>query len=227
VKWTAPVAAPPRIEIKSRAACVTCGIGVTATAGAGGSPVAGVRVRACSPADPACARPLATGYTADDGGITLAIDTAMSGTPLALFLEYRKAGFVDTLVNLVTPPLSGDADIGRVFMLEPKPNQEQTAAAFGAVYDPSRASADVYVSDCNGRPAPREVALTWLDSDAATVTRAYFAYTGAAIVMNLPVNPVGITRVVAREAKTKRLIATVPVVVRRGANSELRLAPAP
>jgi hypothetical protein len=45
--------------------------------------------------------------------------------------------------------------------------------------------------------------------------------------MNLPVNAARITRVVAREAKTKRLIATAPVVVRPGASCELRLAPTP
>jgi serine/threonine-protein kinase len=228
VKWTAPAAVPSRIAITSHAACVNCGIGASATpVSAGGSALAGVRVRACSPADPPCTRPLATGETGDDGGVTLTIDTSMYGSPLALFLEYRKAGFVDTVVNLVTPPLSGDVDVGRVQMNDRKANMEPTAASLGAVYDPSRASADIYISDCNGRPAAKEVALTWLDSDAATVARAHYPYTGGAIVMNLPVSPARLTRVVAREAKTKRLIATVPVVVRPGANGDLRLAPTP
>jgi hypothetical protein len=228
VKWTAPAAVPPRIAIRSQVACINCGIGASATPGsAGGSPVAGVRVRACSLADPPCSRPLATGETGDDGGVTLTIDTSMYGSPLALFLEYRKAGFEDTVANLITPPLSGDVDLGRVQIGDRKANQEPTAATLGTVYDPSRASADVYISDCNGRPAAKEVALTWLDADAATVTRAYFPYSGGAIVMNLPVSPARLTRVVAREAKTKRLIANAPVVVRPGANCELRLAPTP
>jgi hypothetical protein len=69
--------------------------------------------------------------------------------------------------------------------------------------------------------------LSWLDRDEATVTRDHFAYTGAALAINLPVNEAGVSLVVGRDPQTRRPLFAVHAVVRAGANTELRLAPAP
>jgi hypothetical protein len=207
--------------------CAHCGIGGFPIAGGpGGSPVAGATVRVCSLADPKCLRPLARRETDDSGAATLGIDTSSYPPPLAVFFEYRKAGYEDVLVQL-GQPVSGDVDLGRIILVDMKAEQEPTVANLGTTYDPKRATVDAYISDCNGRPAAKEVSLTWLDRDGATVTRDHFPYTGAAIAVNVPVNDAGITRVVGRDPKTARLIFTVHAVVRAGANTELRLAPAP
>lgn len=227
VKW-ASARKPPRITIKAMAICTHCGAGGQPFAeGPGGSPVAGATVRVCSLADPKCGLPLAAGTTDDHGGVTLELDTSLYNPPLSIFLELRKDGFEDTLLNLSTPPLSVDLDVGRVVLLDLKTNQEPTASQFGTTYDSTRATADVHVSDCDGRPAAKETALTWLDRDEKTVTRPYFAYTGGAIAINLPVSAAGLTRIVARVAATDRLVAVASVVVRPKANTEVRLAPAP
>jgi hypothetical protein len=226
VIWSSPRRSPARINIRTIATCIHCGVAGNPIAdGPGGSPVAGASVRVCSLADPGCGRPIASGRTDDGGAVTLGIDTFLYAPPLAVYLEYHQAGYEDTLVN-IGQPLTGDLDVGRVTLLNRKADVEPTAANFGATCDPTRASVDAYVADCNGRPAAKDIVLTWLDRDAATVTRGYFAYSGAAIAMNLPVNASGITRVVARDSNN-RLVATVHAVVRPGANTELRLAPAP
>ena len=91
----------------------------------------------------------------------------------------------------------------------------------------TRAMVDVMPSDCNGRLATKEVALTWLDQDAKTIVRPYFSYSGGAIAVNLPVNAAGVTRIVARVADTHQLIGTASVAVRPRAETVVFLAPSP
>jgi hypothetical protein len=222
-----PSPAPSRINVRTKAMCARCGIGGYPIAGGpGGSPVSGTTVRVCSLADPKCVRPLVRGETDDSGSATLGIDTSSYPPPLAVFVEYRKAGFLDVLLQL-GQPLSGDVDLGRIILVDMKAELEPMVANLGATYDPKRATVQAHISDCNGRPAAKEVPLTWLDRDGATITRDRDPYTGAALAANLPVNDAGITRVVGRHPKTGWPIFTVHAVVRAGASTELRLAPAP
>jgi len=227
VTWNDGGPIPPKITIRTVAVCLNCGVGGEVIAdGPGGSPLPGVRVRVCSVADPPCVHPLASGLTDIDGAVILPIDTLLYRPPLLLFVEYVKPGLADTLL-FFNRPFTVDLDVGRVKLLDEKSNLEPTADKFGTTYDPRRAAADVYPTDCNGRLATKSVTLTWLDRDGATVTRDYFAYTQAAIALNLPVNAAAITRIVARDASTGQLIATVGAIIRPKANSEVHLAPAP
>jgi len=228
VKWQSSVPTPPSITIKTTAICAHCGAGDVPTAGrSGGSAVSEARVRVCSVADPPCAFPLASGITAQDGTVAIKIDTSLYRPPLAVFLEYRKPGLQDALVNLIMPPVTADLDVGGIALEDEKIEQEGTAINLGATYDPTRATVDVYPSDCNGQPATKRITLTWLDGDASTVTRGYFAYTGGALAINLPINAARITRIVARVADTNQLIGIANAVVRARSNAEVRLVPAP
>jgi hypothetical protein len=228
VGWDVSGPIPPQITLKTMVVCGHCGAGEVPIAGRpGGSPVAGASVRICSLVDPSCALPLTAATTDDNGRATLNLETSLYRPPLSVFIEYRKPGFEDTLVQLNMPPVTADADVGRVELLDEKSEQEPTAAGFGATYDPTRATVDVYASDCNGQPASKKVALTWLDRDDATVTRGYSGYTGAPFVMNLPVGAAKLTRIVARVPETNQLIATASVVIRPRSNTEIRLSPAP
>lgn len=228
VKWQSSAPLPPSITIKTTAICVDCGAGESPIAGGpGGSAISKASVRVCSATDPPCAFPLATGITADDGTVAIKIDTSLYRPPLAVFLEYRKPGLEDTLVNLIMPPLTADLDVGRVLLLDEKVQQASTAMILGTTYDPSRATVDFFASDCNEQPAAKRIALTWLDADATTVTRGYFAYSGAAIAINVPVNAARITRIVARVAGTNQLIGVANAVVRARSHIQVRFAPAP
>jgi hypothetical protein len=228
VKWDLPATAPQTIEVKTVAVCTSCGNGGSIVGGGGGSPIAGATVRVCSLADPTCAIPLTAGKTDDKGALTLSIDASSYRPPLSVFFEYHKEGgrYQDTLEHFNTP-LTVDTDLGHTVVYDEKANQEPRAAEFGAVYDPTRAMVDVLPIDCNGRPATKEVELTWLDRDAKTVVRPYFGYSRGAIAVNLPVNAAGVTRIVARVAATHQLIATATVAVRPRAETCVFLAPSP
>jgi hypothetical protein len=228
VKWQSSASTPPSITIKTTAICSHCGAGDAPIAGGpGGSALSEASVRVCSVADPACALPLAAGITAQDGTVALKIDTSFYKPPLAVFLEYRKPGLQDTLVNLTTPPITADLDVGRVSLEDEKSEQEPTALNLGTTYDPTRATVHLLTRDCNLQPAAKTTTLTWLDRDAAAVSRGYLAYTHGAIALNLPINAAHITRVVARVSDTNQLIGIANVVVRARSNTILRLVPTP
>jgi hypothetical protein len=228
VKWQSSDPIPSSITIKTTAICTHCGAGDAPIAGGpGGSAISEASVRICSVADPPCAFPLAAGITAQDGTVALKIDTSLYRPPLAVFLEYRKPGRQDTLVNLTTPPVTADLEVGRVSMEDEKSEQEPTAIDLGTTYDPTRATVYLLTRDCNLQPAAKRITLTWLDGDAATVTRGYIAYTGGAIAVNLPINAAQITRVVARVSDTNQLVGIANVVVRARSNTVLRLVPTP
>ncbi len=125
------------------------------------------------------------------------------------------------------PPVTGDLDVGRVVLMEEKNEQEPQAMNLGTTYNPTRATVSFFPSDCNGQPAIKRVTLTWLDGDAATVTRGYSPYSGGAIAINLPINAARITRIVARVAETNQLIGVANAVIRAKSNAEVRFAPAP
>jgi hypothetical protein len=187
----------------------------------------GATVRLCSVADPKCGLPLAAGISDDSGAVTLKVDTSVHGYPLAVFVEYKKAGYLDTLFHLNTPPLGADVDIGSMSLLDPKVNVGAFASMLGTRYDPMRAHTGVRAYDCNGQLATKDVVVTWLDRDDQTATTPYFNYTGAAHAINLPINTAGITRVVTRLAATNQLVATTNLVVRPGAASFVNPVPAP
>jgi hypothetical protein len=221
VKWPYPSLKPKTITIKTTAVCASCG------AGGGYAPLAGTTVRLCSLADPKCSLPVARSITDDSGAATLKVDTSLYPPPLAVFLEYKKAGYLDTLAHLNMPPLGGDLDMGSMPLLDPKVNAGAFASMLGTKYDPTRAHIGVKVTDCNGQPATKNVVVTWLDRDEQTATTPYFAYTGAAHAINLPINAAGITRIVTRVTETNQLVATTNVVVRPGAASVVGAAPTP
>jgi hypothetical protein len=221
VKWRFSSVTPPSIVIKTTVACVSCG-----PAGAP-APLAGTTVRVCSLAERNCDFPLASGVADGNGAVTLSVDTSLHPPPLAVFLDYRKDGFADTLLQLDTPPVTGDLDVGRTFLNDPKVNLASGAASLGTTYDPTRGQVGVIPTDCNGQPATKKIALTWLDRDDHTTAQAYSAYGGEALATNLPLNKAGITRMVARVAETGQLVATNNVVVRPGAVTFLWAAPTP
>jgi hypothetical protein len=140
-----------------------------------------------------------------------------------VFLEYHKEGYLDTLLQPFSTPLSADIDLGNKPLLGQKPNIEPTAARFGTAYDPTRAYADVWPLDCNGQLATRKTTVTWLDRDERTVSVPYFHYSGGATAVNLPINAAGVTRV----TETNQIIGTANVLVRPRAVSLWVLAPAP
>jgi hypothetical protein len=209
------------IVIETRALCPSCG------AGGGPAPLGGTAVRVCSIADPSCAHPLAVSTTDDSGAAALKIDASLYPPPLAVFLELKKSGFVDKLFQLNSPPVTEDLDVGPVFLPDPKVNIGGTATMLGTTYDPARASVGVLLADCNGQPATKEVAVTWLDRDNRTATLPFFVYGRSAIALNLPINTAGLTRIVARVADTGQFVATTSVVVRPGAETKVLLAPTP
>jgi serine/threonine-protein kinase len=221
VKWQLQTPPPQTITIKTLALCPSCG------AGGGPAPLAGTTVRVCSIADPKCDHALASSTTDDSGAAALKIDASLYPPPLAVFLEHKKNGFADTLVHLNTPPVTGDLDVGRVLLPDPKVNIGGTATMLGTTYDPARAFAGVYPTDCNGQLATKKVAVTWLDRDNRTATLPFFVYSGKAIALNLPTNAAGVTRIVARVADTGQVVATTSVVVRPGATTTVSLAPTP
>jgi hypothetical protein len=221
VKWPYPSLKPKAIAVKTTAVCASCG------AGGGHAPLAGATVRVCSLADPKCGLPLAGSVTDNSGAATLRVDTSLFPPPLAVFLEYKKAGYLDTLADLNMPPLGSDVDIGSMPLLDPKVNVGALASMLSTKYDPTRAHVAMKVVDCNGQPATKSVVVTWLDRDDQTATTPYFAFTGAAHAINLPINAAGITRIVTRVAESNQLVATSNVVVRPGADSFASAAPTP
>jgi hypothetical protein len=227
VKWDSPGPIPRKLTIKTTTVCTNCGTGgFPIGGGPGGSQLAGATVRVCSLSDPKCALPLTTGKTDDSGEATLTIDTSLYRPPLSVFLEYRKQGYMDTLMHIL-PPLATDLDVGHVVLWDQKANLETTVANLGARYVPARANLGVSVNDCNGQPAIKKTALTWLDRDGATLTQDYFPFSASARALNFPVNAAGITRIVARVAETNQLIATANVVVRPNTCTGVTLTPAP
>jgi Protein kinase domain len=221
VAWHFPSVPPRTIVIKSTTTCASCGLG------GGPAPLAGVSVRVCSLADPGCELPLASSTSDLTGAVSASIDTALYPPPLSVYLEYRKQGYREVLVHLNTPPLSGDIDLGRMDLLDPQVNVAPADSTFGTTDDPTRAGASVLPMDCNGLPAAKKLTLTWLDRDDQTLTSAYFAYTGDASAMNLPINGAALTRLVARVTETNQLVATTHLVVRPGVDSITRLVPTP
>jgi serine/threonine-protein kinase len=221
VAWQYPRFQPQAIAIKATAACWSCG------PGNGHAPLAGTRVRLCSVADPKCALPLASTVADDSGAVILKIDTSIHPPPLSVFLEFRKEGYLDNLVPLTSPPVSGDLDVGPHFLLQRTVNVSGAATQLGTTYDPSRAFVNIHPLDCNGQVATKEVAVTWLDRDGRTSTTDYFGYARSAMAINVPINSAGLTRIVARVADTKQLVVATGVVVRAGAVTHAELAPAP
>ena len=221
VKWQFPSLTPPTITIKTAATCASCG------AGGGAAPLPGATVRACSIADPKCDLPLAASIADDRGAVTLKVDTSLYPPPLAIFLEYRKDGFLDTLFQLNTPPVSGDLEVGAVTLMDTKQNAAGFAHMLGATYDPARAFLGTRPLDCNGQLATKKIAVTWPDRDDRTASTPYFPYVDSAAAINLPVNTASLARIVARVAETNQLIATTSVVVRPGAATYVPLAPTP
>jgi len=189
-----------------------------------------VRVRACSLSDPKCDIPLAVSSTGGDGTATVSVSTLVNGfqlTKLALYLELHKDGWLDTLLQLDTPPVAYDVDVGSVTM-DQRADIDAVGAAVGISYDPERAVAKVEVRDCWLRPTA-DVALTWTDSDDRTAV-----HTSAtpdpwnAVAVNLPVTLIqaGITdsgatpassRVTALQKSTMQFVAHTNLVVRAGA----------
>ncbi len=221
VSWSYPRPNPKAIAIRTKAVCASCG------AGGGKAPLPGATVRLCSLADPKCRLPLAETITDDGGAATLSVDASVYPPPLAVYIEHKKGGYMDTLAQVGVPPIMGDVDLGPVTMLDLKANAVGTAAMLGAKLDPLRAIVSVRAIDCNGHPAPKEVAVTWLDRDDQTAATPYFAYNKTAQAINMPVNEAGIDRIVARVAATNQLVATANVVVRPGAFSVVNVTPSP
>ena len=81
--------------------------------------------------------------------------------------------------------------------------------------------------DCNGQLATKKATVAWLDRDDRTVSVPYFAYSGGATAVNLPINAASVTRVVARVTETNQLIGMATAVVRPRAVTYLELAPMP
>jgi serine/threonine protein kinase len=222
VRPYSPGPIPPKIVIKTTVVCVGCGTG------GGPAPIAGTAARVCSLADPQCDLPLAHGISDDSGAVTLNVDTSLYPPPLVVFLELRKEGFLDTLLQeFSAPPLSADVDLGQIPLLEQGRNTGAAATSFGTTYDPTRGDVGVRPRDCNGQPASKKTTMTWLDRDDETTSVAYFNYGLGPHAFNLPINAAGITRLVARVAETNQLIATANVVIRPRAASLVSMSPTP
>jgi tRNA A-37 threonylcarbamoyl transferase component Bud32 len=220
VHWHFPIVYPREITIKATALCGSCG------AGGAPEPLPGVTVRVCSAADPRCDQPLASRTSDESGNVTIALNTAFNNKPpLVVFLEYGKEGYLHTLLNLNSPPLWGDRDVGPTFVLTPK-DLSVFSGRFDATPDPARAHVVLYPEDCNLVPAPERVAVTWLDRDAQTLSKT-FAEGGFVGATNLPVSRAGLTRVVVRASDTQQLIATTNLVLRAGALTVAHLPPSP
>ena len=213
---------PPKIVIKTKALCWGCGTG------GGHAPLGDTTVRVCSLADPKCALPLAHGTTDDSGAVTLNVDTSLYPPPLSVFIEYKRDGYLDLLVQTPdTSPLSGDISLSNVPLFDQRSQIAPTALRFGTTYDPTRAFVDVRSRDCNGQLATKKTTITWLDRDDKTVSVPYFPYSGGATAVNVPINPASVTRVVAHVSETNQLIGTASVLVRPHAVTYLNLAPTP
>jgi serine/threonine-protein kinase len=222
VKGYSPGPIPPKIVVKTKAICWGCGTG------GGHAPLPGTRVRVCSVADPRCALPLAHGTTDDSGEVTLNIDTSLYPPPLSVFLEYKRDGYLDLLVQASsTSPLSADIDLNNIPLDDQTSQIAPTALRFGTTYDPTRAYLDVRPLDCNGQVATKQATVTWLDRDDRTVAVPYFVYSRGATAVNLPINAASVTRVVARVTETNQLIGLATAVIRPRAVTYLELAPTP
>jgi hypothetical protein len=220
VKWSYPSLKQNPIVLKAAAVCWCGSAGTTA-------PLAGTTVRICAVSDPSCRLPLATGVTDESGATTLKVDSNANSIPLAVFVEFKKAGYLDTLAHLNMPPLAGDGDLGSVPLWERQVDVAALSSTLGAKYDPTRGFVAVKVTDCGGQLATKDVVVTWLDRDAQTATMPFNAYTGSAHAINVPVNAAGITRIATRVAETNALVATTSIVVRPGAVSLANAMPAP
>lgn len=221
VTWQYPRLRPQAITLKATAVCAACG------PGNGRAPLAATRVRLCSVADPKCALPFASSIADDSGGVTVKIDTSVYPPPLSVFLEFRKEGYLDSLVPLDFPPVSSALDLGPQLLVQASVNVSGTATMLGTTYDPSRAFVHIRPLDCNGQVATQEVAVSWLDRDARTSTTDYFGYTRSAVAINVPINSANLTRIVARLVDTNQLVVATGVVVRAGAVTHAELSPAP
>jgi hypothetical protein len=221
VTWQYPRLRAQAITIKATAVCASCG------PGNGRAPLAATRVRLCLVTDPNCALPFASSVADDSGAVSVSIDTSVNPPPLSVFLELRKEGYLDSLVPLNFPPVSGDLDLGPQVLVQARANVSGAAAMLGTTYDPSRGAVHIRPLDCNGQVATQEVAVTWLDRDARTSTIDYFSYTRSAMALNLPINSAHLTRIVARVAGTNQLVVATGVVVRAGAVTHAEFSPAP
>jgi len=180
--------------------------------GGKGEPNAGVEVRVCSTADPECRAELVAGVSDEEGRVQLTLPTG--GIPQAVYLEFHKPGWLDTLLMLNTPPLSYDFDVGEVRMDQPDDIRE---IDLGVTYEPTLAVAKLRVSDCNLQPSTG-ISLDWADRGEAVI-ETYQGRDWDAFAMNLPVPANGITRVTARlppAPETGPLIAVAYLVVRKG-----------
>ena len=192
--------------------------------------VPSVTGRVCSIADPTCSSPFvtATATPDSDGVVTLKVDVRMHPPPLSVFVEYRADGFLDTLVSLTTPPVSGALDLGTLTMDSAASVALAATKDLHTTYDPARAVVVVFPYDCTGRPAPLIAQVDFVDVDAQTKTLQPYPVTGEAVAMNLPVNaPALLTRVAARIWGKPQIVATAAVVVRPNAKTWVSLNPTP
>ena len=191
--------------------------------------VPNVMGRVCSIADPMCTNPFATAMSDPSSGVvTLKVDVRMHPPPLSVFVEYRADGFLDTLVSLNTPPVSGTVDLGSLAMESAASVALAATTNLHATYDPTRAIVAVLPYDCTGRPASLIAQVDFPDADAQTKTLQPYPVTGEAVAMNLPVNaPALLARVAARVWGKTRIVGTASVVVRPNAKTLVYLNPTP
>ncbi len=218
VEWNFPSFVAPTLSITATPVQESDG-GVVA--------VPSVRGRVCSIADPMCARPFAT-VMSDGGGLTLKVDVRLYPPPLSVFVEYHADGFLDTLVSLTTPPVSGAVDLGSLTMDSAASVALAATKDLHTTYDPTRAVVAVIPHDCTGRPASLIAQVAFPDADAQTKTLQPYPVTGEAVAMNLPVNaPAFLARVAARVWGKPQIVATASVVVRPNAKTWVSLNPTP
>jgi len=176
-----------------------------------------------------CTNPFATAMSDPSSGVvTLRVDVRMHPPPLSVFVEYRADGFLDTLVSLNTPPVSGTVDLGSLAMESAASVALAATTNLHATYDPTRAIVAVLPYDCTGRPASLIAQVDFPDADAQTKTLQPYPVTGEAVAMNLPVNaPALLARVAARVWGKTRIVGTASVVVRPNAKTLVTLNPTP
>lgn len=220
VKWTFSSFVPSQLPITA----------TLVQAGDGGlMGVPGVTARACSIADPMCTSPLATAVTTDPSAVvTLKIDVRTHQLPLSVFVEYRANGFLDTLVSLDTPPISGALDLGTLVMDSAASIAASATRNFRTTHDPARAIVAVLPYDCAGLLASLIAQVDFPDADEQTKTLQPYPVTGEAVAMNLPVNaPAFLARVASRVWGKQQIVGTASVVVRPNAKTWVYLNPTP
>ncbi len=219
VEWTFPSFVAPQLAITATLVHESDG-GVAGVASATG--------RVCSIADPLCAQPFATAMSDSGGAVTLKVDVHAHPLPLSVFVEFRADGFLDTLVSLTTPPVSGALDLGSLTMDSAASVSLAATKDLHTTYDPTRAVVAVMPYDCAGRPASLIAQVDFVDADAQTKTLQPYPVTGEAVAMKLPVNsPAFLARVAARVWGKPQIVATASVVVRPNAKTWVSLNPTP